>query len=42
MKWLEHVLTEYKNTIKFLTVLGTIVIVYFGVDQYLIQRLKIK
>jgi hypothetical protein len=42
MKWLEHVLTEYKNTIKFLTVLGTIVIVYFGVDQYLDSKIENK
>jgi len=35
-------LSEYKNTIKFLTVLGTIVIIYFGVDQYLDSKIENK
>jgi hypothetical protein len=42
MKWFEKFVYEYWNSLKFLAVLVTIIIAYFGIDQYLDSKIESK
>ena len=42
MKWFEKFITEYWNSLKFLALLVTVIIAYFGIDQYLDSKIEDK
>jgi len=42
MKWFEKFITEYWNSLKFFALLVTVIIAYFGIDQYLDSKIEDK
>ena len=42
MNKIENFFTEYWNTLKFLTVVGTVILAFFALDQYLDEKIENK